>query len=691
MTALEPRRIEILECTLRDGSYAVDFQFTSRDTAIIARGLERAGIRRIEIGHGLGLNASNTGAGTAAENDEAYMRAVEGVLAEASWGMFCIPGIARPDDLRLAGDHGMGFVRIGVQPENFEQAAPFARAARDRGMRVFVNLMKSYTVDPDEFGAIAARVAGFGADGLYLVDSAGCMLPNEVRAYLEAAAPAGLELGFHGHDNLRLGMANALAAAEHGARWIDTTLQGIGRSSGNPSTEAFAALLLRRGAFREEDFFALLRLGERHIRPLLRSAGQGGMEVVSGLAGFHSGFLDRVAAIAREERAPLAGVVLRLCEQTRSGAPEELVREIARALHRERLAAPETEAKETAATKRPAPAPDAPRTPQDELDDVLRRVTVQARKLGLHSLLNVVADPLLTEGRRVSHVVHVFPDAVFGSVEVGDADAARELLRATAGKVDFHLLDASPLPGGAPLTDLAREALSPFEILEYDDAEVLLRAVTGQLQGILCGLHGKRVLLFGGPPAGASLAEKLAQRLERLHARVTRIAPPEPGRAPDGDMLERFAGAAAQCDVLAVCSPGFAPLAEAFLAASERAVVFEARIGSLGPENIRALRGQGFTVYRPDMRSVMASELRMLLAYRLHHHQGFPEREIGGVRLVSHGLIGRPGDVVVDDVLRPTHIIGVSDGAGLTRPAKPDDERLRRLEDLLQEGRDDVS
>ena len=66
------KRIDILECTLRDGSYAVDFQFTPRDTAIIAAGLEKVGIRFIEIGHGLGLNASNAGKGAAAATDEEY-------------------------------------------------------------------------------------------------------------------------------------------------------------------------------------------------------------------------------------------------------------------------------------------------------------------------------------------------------------------------------------------------------------------------------------------------------------------------------------------------------------------------------------------------------------------------------------------------------------------------------------------
>src|SRR5204862_5866336 len=66
---------DILEATLRDGSYLIDFQFTADDTATVASALEAVGFRWIEVGHGVGMNASAAGKGRAAASDEEYLEA----------------------------------------------------------------------------------------------------------------------------------------------------------------------------------------------------------------------------------------------------------------------------------------------------------------------------------------------------------------------------------------------------------------------------------------------------------------------------------------------------------------------------------------------------------------------------------------------------------------------------------------
>src|ERR1700719_1243241 len=101
MTKIQtPATPEILEVTLRDGSYVVDFQFTAQDTALIGSALDSAGFRWIEIGHGLGLNASASGKGDAAATDEEYLAAAAEAVRSARWGAFFIPGIGRAEDLR---------------------------------------------------------------------------------------------------------------------------------------------------------------------------------------------------------------------------------------------------------------------------------------------------------------------------------------------------------------------------------------------------------------------------------------------------------------------------------------------------------------------------------------------------------------------------------------------------------------
>src|SRR5262245_17225042 len=134
----------ILDCTIRDGSYVVDFQFTAEDTAVIAAGLERAGVEWIEIGHGLGLNASQAGKGASADSDDDYLRACANTLTRANWGTFFIPGVGRSVDLDRAAGFGMKFVRIGANAPEIAATEPFVHQARKLGLHVSVNLMKSY-------------------------------------------------------------------------------------------------------------------------------------------------------------------------------------------------------------------------------------------------------------------------------------------------------------------------------------------------------------------------------------------------------------------------------------------------------------------------------------------------------------------------------------------------------------------
>src|SRR5215469_5981682 len=254
---------DILEVTLRDGSYLIDFQFTAEDTATIASALEGVGFRWIEVGHGLGMNASQSGKGLAAATDEEYLEAAAQALKYAKWGMFFIPGIGREEDLRLAARHGMSFVRIGTNITEADQAEPYIALAKELGFIVSYNAMKSYAVSPEEFGKTVEKVHRWGADISCLVDSAGSMDPDSVAAYLQAAkieSPS--PLGYHGHDNLSLAMANTLRAIEEGAVLVDSSLQGMGRSAGNAVTEVLVAILQRRGSLSHIDLKATMDVGQ---------------------------------------------------------------------------------------------------------------------------------------------------------------------------------------------------------------------------------------------------------------------------------------------------------------------------------------------------------------------------------------------------------------------------------------------
>jgi 4-hydroxy 2-oxovalerate aldolase len=308
-----PRPV-IFECTLRDSSYVVNFQFTAEHTRRICAELEAAGFDHIEIGHGLGLGASRSEIGIAAEPDEVYLEAAASVLTRARWGTFFIPGIAEAQHLDLAARHGMDFVRIGTNITEYRQARVHVDRAKALGLTVSVNLMKTYAVDAREFRAIVADIGTWSPDNIYVVDSAGCMLPEDVREYTRAILQeTAAEAGIHAHHNLQLAVSNSLVALDEGARFVDTTLRGIGRSAGNAQTEVMVALLQQRGAAAGIDLMRTLALADDVFVPIMRELvgripgtnpaeverGSSAVELVLGLGRCHSGFLPMMAEVAR--------------------------------------------------------------------------------------------------------------------------------------------------------------------------------------------------------------------------------------------------------------------------------------------------------------------------------------------------------------------------------------------------------
>jgi 4-hydroxy-2-oxovalerate aldolase len=330
------KRPRLLDTTLRDGSYVINFQFTARDTAIIARELEHAGFELIEIGHGVGLGASERGHGKAAETDAAYLEAAAGAIKQAMWGMFCIPGVAKLEDVDLAASFGMRFLRVGTDVADVADSAPFIERAKQHGMFVCANYMKSYVVDPAEFARKAKMSEKFGADVVYVVDSAGGMLTRDMEAYFRAVQDAcNVAIGFHGHDNLGLGVANAIRAVELGAEIIDASLQGMGRSAGNTPTELFIVVMERLGVPLGFDPLRVMDIGEKYIKPLVQRQGLNSLDVVAGFAQFHSSYMGVIREFSSKFGVDPRKLIIALCERDRVNAPRAIVEELARALSEE--------------------------------------------------------------------------------------------------------------------------------------------------------------------------------------------------------------------------------------------------------------------------------------------------------------------------------------------------------------------
>ena len=324
------KKINILDTTLRDGSYAIDFSFTTKNTSDICIALQDAGFEYIEIGHGVGLNASNSGFGIATQSDEEYLKAAATVLNKSKFGMFCIPGIARLCDLDVAASYGMGFVRIGTDVTVSEEAESFINKAKKHGMFVAANFMKSYAMSPKEFAKRVKKTEDFGADMVYVVDSAGGMFPEDIKKYYEAIREvSNISLGFHGHDNLSLAVYNSLYAIELGFDFVDSSLQGLGRSSGNASTENLVAAFLKQGKYLGIDLLKTLSIRQDFVRPLIREKGRDSLDVISGFSEFHSSYMKYVEKYSREYNVHPAVLIMEVSKVDKVNVSDGMVKDIA--------------------------------------------------------------------------------------------------------------------------------------------------------------------------------------------------------------------------------------------------------------------------------------------------------------------------------------------------------------------------
>lgn len=295
--------IKIIDCTLRDGSHAINYQFNEELTKTIILGLEKAGIQWIEMGHGKGLGASKKYKKPAVLSDEMYIDIAKNCLTKSNFGFFCQKEFSEKEDIKNAAKKGVNFIRIGSDVSEIDENEDYVKYAKDQGLIVFIALRKSYTISPyhKKYIEILNKLNKWGADLVTIMDSAGTMLPHEVKQYIiQGRINSNIPIGFHAHNNLQLGIANIIAAIEAGADAVDVSIGGLGRSSGNASAEILALILERYGWGKLLDYKILSDLNDKTIFPLIKSVNRfSSKEITFGFAGFHSGFYPIIEDIVQ--------------------------------------------------------------------------------------------------------------------------------------------------------------------------------------------------------------------------------------------------------------------------------------------------------------------------------------------------------------------------------------------------------
>jgi 4-hydroxy-2-oxovalerate aldolase len=323
-----------MDCTLRDGAKVVGKGFSKELTVMMIEGLIKSGVTAIEMGNALGIGAYEGQNAVAPLTDAEYLDAVQPYLAKAEIGMFMGVKNAVPKNIDLAAAKGLKFLRIGANAGDGASAEEGIRCVKKKGLFCRYSLMKGYILSAKELAAEAARLEACGLDEITIMDSAGTMTPETVGEYVaEMTAKIKIPVAFHGHNNLGLSAANALAAVSAGAGVLDCGLMGMARSAGNLATELAAAVLQRRGIRTGVDFYTLLHFIDNELAPAMAKhnyrAAITPLDLVYGLAGCHSSFAKIFEEAAKRHAVDLYRLIMEVSAIDQKAPSADLIDKIA--------------------------------------------------------------------------------------------------------------------------------------------------------------------------------------------------------------------------------------------------------------------------------------------------------------------------------------------------------------------------
>lgn len=332
------KRIVFNDVTLRDGMHAIRHQYSIDQIAQLTQLLDDAGVDIIEATHGDGLGGSSLQYGRSLESEKDIITTAVKNAKNAKIGVLLIPGIGTIDHLKNAKEWGASVVRVATHCTEADVSEQHIKAAVDLGMDTVGFLMMSHRVEPEELLEQAKKMESYGASTIYVVDSAGALLMDDVKRRIALFKEnLNTKVGFHAHNNLSLGVANSIIAIQEGADRIDASLAGMGAGSGNASIEQLVAVMNRMNIPHSTDLYKLMDAAEDVMKPMMTRPVQiDSLSLTLGYTGVYSSFLMFAERAGKEYGVDPRDILTKLAEMGAVGGQEDWIVTVAQELAKEK-------------------------------------------------------------------------------------------------------------------------------------------------------------------------------------------------------------------------------------------------------------------------------------------------------------------------------------------------------------------
>jgi 4-hydroxy-2-oxovalerate/4-hydroxy-2-oxohexanoate aldolase len=329
----QKKSVTLHDMSLRDGMHPKRHQITLEQMINIATALDAAGMPLIEITHGDGLGGASINYGFPLHSDREYLEAVVPKLKKTRVSVLSIPGIGTVDDLKMAVACGASSVRIATHCTEADISQQHIGIAAKLGVDTVGFLMMAHMSEPEALLEQAKLMQSYGANCVYITDSAGHMLPHDVTArigLLRSKLDAKTEIGFHGHHNLSMGIANSIAAIEAGAGRVDASVAGLGAGAGNTPMEVLVAVLHRMGIETGVDLYKVMDVAEDLVLPMMDHPIRVDRDaLILGYAGVYSTYLLFAKRAAEAHGLSSRDILVEMGRLKTVGGQEDLIEDVA--------------------------------------------------------------------------------------------------------------------------------------------------------------------------------------------------------------------------------------------------------------------------------------------------------------------------------------------------------------------------